>query len=81
MKHVTNLWSLDQNKELRFQKKSLTNFPIIAGDPDPMGLGGWVRAFTTATQPFSLSLRIQLTFWFPIQKFTTIDSLNSSLYH
>jgi hypothetical protein len=41
----------------------------------------FIRALAAASQPFSLSLRIQTTFYFPIQIHTTIDSLNLSPYH
>jgi hypothetical protein len=40
-----------------------------------------LRALAAASQPFSLSLGIQTTFYFPIQKYTTLDSLKNSLYH
>jgi hypothetical protein len=46
MEQMTNLWSLDQNKGLKFQKKIPQQFSYYCWDPNPIrwGLGGWVSS-------------------------------------
>jgi hypothetical protein len=41
----------------------------------------FLRAFLTASQPFSLNIRYKTIFYFIIKKYSTTTSLHFSLYH
>jgi hypothetical protein len=76
MQHKQKEWTeqLDWSKK---PKNKLKNKSKKGGRRKKRG----VRALAAASQPFSLSLGIQTTFYFPIQKYTTLDSLKNFLYY
>jgi hypothetical protein len=78
-------WNFFQPLMGHQNRPRLGRVPTVRPSPTPTrattsySLNRILRALAAASQPFSLSLRIQTTFCFPIQIYTTIKFLKPFL--